>query len=113
MDKAFHAQRVTNKIAAAEKSIDEAMALAAELLVEMKVAQDGLELSPVVTDTAFAKITEAMTQLAQARTSIVTGHKRLVKIADVAGIRTTGVYTSCPPGHIDADDTQSNLRAVG
>src|SRR5438093_294121 len=99
MEKVFHVQRVATKIASAEKSIDEAMTMAAELLVEMKTAQNGLELSPVVTDTAFAKISEAMTLLSQARTSMVTGHKRLVKIVDVSGLRTVGVGTmpGCEP----------------
>ena len=114
MEKAFHVQRVTAKIAAAEKSIGEAMAVAADLFVEMQAAQKGLELSPVLTDPSFAKITEAMTLLAQARTSMVTTHKRMAKIND----RVVGIYTdpNCPIGLLDdaEDATKATpLRVVG
>ncbi len=88
MEKAFHIQRIAAKIKATERSLDEAMANAAELMVEMKSAQDGFELGSVVTDSAFAKLAEAMAELAQARSGVVATHKRLVKIYDIAGLRT-------------------------
>ena len=70
MEKAFHVQRVAAKIKATERSIEEAMTLAADLMVEMKAAQDGLELGPIVTDSAFAKLAETMGDLAKARTEL-------------------------------------------
>ncbi len=93
MEKAFHVQRVAAKIKATERSIDEAMALAAELMIEMKSAQDGLELGPIVGDSAYAKLSQAIAELAQARSSMVTTHKRLVKIFDVCGLRTVAAGT--------------------
>lgn len=112
MEKAFHVQRLTAKIATAEKSIDAAMAAAADLFIEMQSAQSGLEVSPVMSDPAFAKITEAMTLLAQARTSVVTGHKRLAKL----GNRVVGVGTyECPPSIEEGDEDvgTAQLRRVG
>lgn len=93
MEKAFHVQRVAAKIKATERSIDEALAQAAELMIEMKSAQDGLELGPVVGDSAYAKLSQAIAELAQARSSIVTTHKRLVKIYDICDLRTVASTT--------------------
>jgi hypothetical protein len=93
MEKAFHIQRVAAKIKATERSVDEALAQAAELMVEMKAAQDGLELGPVVGDSAYAKLSQAIAELAQARSSIVTTHKRLVKIYDICDLRTVASTT--------------------
>jgi len=104
MEKGFHVQRVSAKIKATERSLDETLALAAELLVEMRTAQDGLELGPIITDSAFAKLTEAMTQLAQARSSMVATHKRLAKIHEVAGLRTIAGGTYFTTGALDQDE---------
>jgi hypothetical protein len=93
MEKVFHVQRVAAKIKATERSIDEAMVLAAELMIEMKSAQDGLEVGPVVGDSAYAKLSQAIAELAQARSSIVTTHKRLVKIYDICGLQTVASNT--------------------
>jgi gamma-glutamyl:cysteine ligase YbdK (ATP-grasp superfamily) len=93
MEKAFHVQRVAAKINAVERSLDDTLAQAAELLVEMKTAQQGLELGSVITDSAFAKLTEAMSELAQARSAVVATHKRLVKIYDVADLRAVAAGT--------------------
>ena len=114
MEKAFHVQRVSAKIAATEKSIDEAMAVAADLFIEMQAAQKGLELSAVLSDPSLAKITEAMALLAQARTSVVTSHKRMAKLNN----RVLGYGTSpaCPIGLLDDADEDANtapLRARG
>jgi hypothetical protein len=114
MEKAFHVQRLTTKISAAEKSIDEAMAVMADLLVEMHAAQKGFEVSPVLTDPAFAKITEAMSLLAQSRTSVVTGHKRMAKLHD----RVFAIGTSPVCLGLDIDEAEVSadvvpLRVVG
>jgi hypothetical protein len=93
MEKAFHIQRVAAKMKATEASIDEAMTLAAELMIEMKAAQDGLEVGAVVGDPAYAKLTQAMAELAQARSSFVGTHKRLAKIYDICGLRTVASTT--------------------
>ncbi|MDB5444721.1 MAG: hypothetical protein JWQ97_38 [Phenylobacterium sp.] len=106
MEKGFHVQRVATKIKATERSLDETLALAAELLVEMKTAQDGLGLGPIVTDTAFAKLTDAMGELAQARSSLVATHKRLAKIHEVAGLRTVAGGTYFTTGALDEEEAE-------
>ena len=116
MEKAFHIQRVAAKIKATERSLDETLVLAADLLVEMRAAQDGLEIGPIITDSAFSKLAEAMTELTQARSSMVTTHRRLQKIIDVAGLQTIagGTYLT-PVGTLDQDEAQVDapMRAVG
>jgi hypothetical protein len=103
MEKAFHIQRVAAKMKATERSIDEAMTLAAELMIEMKSAQDGLELGPIVGDSAYAKLSQAMAELAQARSSFITTHKRLVKIYDICDLRTVA-STTIPTSNFVRDE---------
>jgi hypothetical protein len=114
MEKAFHVQRVATKIKAAELAIDEALMLAAELVVEIRSAQDGLELGPIVTEGAFAKLAESIGQLTQARSSMVGTHKRLARIRQdrlptVAG----GIYQT--KGALERDDREDaeELRVAG
>jgi hypothetical protein len=114
MEKAFHIQRLTTKVSAAEKSIDEAMAVVADLMVEMQAAQKEFEVSRVLTDPSFAKIAEAMSLLAQSRTSVVTGHKRMAKLHD----RVVAIGTSPVCLGLDIEDAEVSaevlpLRVVG
>ena len=114
MEKAFHIQRVAAKIKATERSLDETLALAAELIVEMRAAQDGLELGPIITDSAFAKLTDAVGELAQARSSMVATHKRLAKIYDFAGLRTVCNTLPITMGaDMDEAEKPQQLQVVG
>ena len=89
MDKEICAQRVAVKVHAVERSIDDTLAMAAELMVEMRGANVELNLAAQVSDGAFAKLVEAMGELQAARSSVVASHKRMDKIREMAGIRTT------------------------
>jgi hypothetical protein len=106
MDKAFYVQRVVAKIQATEQSIDEAVANAAGLLMEIKSAQEGLELGPIVTDSAIAKLTEAMAEIAKARSSIVATHKRLAKISEVCNLRPYMGGTTYTTGALDREEAE-------
>jgi hypothetical protein len=89
MEKEIRAQRLAAKIHAVERSIDDALALAAELMIEARAASTEWKLAAQTTDTTFAKIVEAMGHLQTARTSAVGAHKRMEKVRDAMGIRTT------------------------
>ncbi|CAN7416000.1 hypothetical protein LJR225_002661 [Phenylobacterium sp. LjRoot225] len=81
------------KVHAVERSIDDTLALAAELMIEMRGACTDLNLAAQVSDGAFAKLVEAMTELQAARSSVVASHKRMDKIREALGLRTTGYTT--------------------
>jgi hypothetical protein len=89
MDKEIRAQRLAAKVHAVERSIDDTMALAAELMIEGRAASAEWNLAAQTTDAAFAKLVEAMAQLQAARTNVVGTHKRMEKVRDALGIRTT------------------------
>lgn len=88
MDKDIRAQRVAVKLHAVERSIDDTLALAAELMVEMRGACADLNLAAQASDGAFAKLVEAMSELQAARTSVVASHKRMDRIREAFGLRT-------------------------
>jgi hypothetical protein len=88
MDKEIRAQRVAAKLHAVERSIDDTLALAAELMVEMRGACVDLNLSAQVSDGSFAKLVEAMGQMQAARTNVVGSHKRMDNIREALGLRT-------------------------
>jgi hypothetical protein len=106
MDKDIRAQRVAVKLHAVERSIDDSLALAAELMIEMRGASTDLNLAAQVSDSAFAKVVEAMSELQAARTSVVASHKRLDKIREALGIRTTSqiVKLSAEPDQVEPSD---------
>jgi hypothetical protein len=91
MEKDIRVQRVAVKVHAVERSIDDTLALAAELMLEMHGACTDLNLAAQTSDGAFAKLIEAMTELQAARTSVVAAHKRMDKIREAAGLRPTAV----------------------
>ncbi len=103
MDKNIRAQRVAAKVHAVERSIDDTLVLAAELMVEMRGACVDLELAAQVSDGAFAKLVEAMGDLQAARTNVVASHKRMDKIREAVGLRTTAGID----GKISVDDPDS------
>jgi len=111
MDKQIRAQRVAAKVNAVERSIDETMALAAELMIEMRGACVDLELAAQVSDGAFAKLVEAMTELQSARTSVVASHKRMDHIREITGLRTTAGPMKYPEPTRTEEATVAALRA--
>lgn len=108
MDKDIRAQRVAVKIHAVERSIDDTLALAAELMVEMRAASSEMNLAAQTTDGAFSKVVAAMTELQAARSSVVASHKRMDKLREALGLRTVGGLS---PNKIDDEDEVAHLEA--
>ena len=104
MEKEIRVKRVADKVHAVERSIDDTLALAAELMIEMRGATVDLELAAQTSDGAFAKLVQAMTELQAARSSVVMSHKRMEKIREVTGVRTVGWVM---PGKIEFDEETS------
>ena len=88
MDKTMVAQGVANKLFSTEKSIDAAIAESAALLTGLMAAREELRLSATVGDTTSARIVEAMSLLAQARSTMVPAHHELDQLKLRVGIRT-------------------------
>lgn len=110
MDKDIRVQRVAVKLHAVERSIDDTLALAAELMLEMRGACTDLNLAAQTSDGAFAKLIEAMTELQAARTAVVASHKRMDKIRDAVGLRPVASIGLKPP-HIDDESDDAHLAA--
>jgi hypothetical protein len=91
MERQLWVKRIADRVKAGETKIDEAIASVMELVQEVQAAQGDMGVSPIVTDAAMMKLMQSLTALQSARTSVVGGHKRLDKIADDLGLRTTGV----------------------
>ena len=88
MEKELRVQRIANKVGAVERSIDDTLVLAAELMIEMRGAAGEMNLAAQLTDSTFAKLIEAMSELQTARTSVVSTHRRLDTIRESLGLRT-------------------------
>jgi hypothetical protein len=88
MEKELRVQRIATKVNAIERSIDDTVALAAELMIEMRGATGEMNLAAELTDSTFAKLVEVMSQLQTARTSMVSTHRRLDTIREALGLRT-------------------------
>src|ERR1700751_2905157 len=76
MEKELRVQRIATKVHAVERSIDDTLALAAELMIEMRGASGEMNLAAQLTDSTFAKLVEAMTELQAGRTSMGSTHRR-------------------------------------
>ena len=87
MEKELRVQRIATKVHAVERSIDDTLALAAELMIEMRGAAGEMNLAAELTDSTYAKLLEAMTTLSSARTSMVSTHRRLDTIREALGLR--------------------------
>jgi hypothetical protein len=109
MEKEIRAQRLATKVTAVERGIDDTLALAAELMIEGRAASTEWNLAAQATDSAFAKLIEAMGQLQAARTSVVATHKRMEKVRDAIGIRPTGLQ---PVKEIEADTGTAAMSEV-
>jgi hypothetical protein len=112
MEKDIRVQRVAVKVHAVERSIDDTLALAAELMLEMRGACVDLNLAAQVSDSAFAKVVEAMTALQAARTSVVASHKRMDKIREAMGLRPTAGLGGKPIIDDEADDAHLEATAI-
>jgi hypothetical protein len=94
MEKELRVQRIATKVHAVERSIDDTLALAAELMIEMRGAAGEMNLAAELTDSTYAKLMEAMTTLSSARTSMVSTHRRLDTIREALGLRTVGLLST-------------------
>ena len=113
MDKTMVAQGVANKLFATEKSIDAAIAESAALLTGLMAAREELRLSATVGDTTSAKIVEAMSLLAQARSTMVQAHHELDGLKLRVGIRTKMIGAIGKDLAINEDDRAvSHIRAA-
>lgn len=112
MDKEIRAQRVAAKVHAVERSIDDTLALAAELMVEMRGGCTDFNLSAQVSDGAFAKLVEAMTELQAARTNVVASHKRIDKIREALGLRPVATAGLKNLGSLEADAVEASASVA-
>jgi len=88
MEKELRVQRIATKVHAVERSIDDTLALAAELMIEMRGAAGEMNLAAELTDSTYAKLLEAMTAMQASRSSMVSTHRRLDTIREALGLRT-------------------------
>ncbi|HUO11160.1 MAG TPA: hypothetical protein VMU37_00235 [Caulobacteraceae bacterium] len=88
MDKVFVAKRVATKMRSAEHSVDTTMIEASELMGELLRARKELGVAANVGDAAIAKVSAALSLLAEARTSMVAAHSDLAEVQLRIGIRT-------------------------
>lgn len=88
VEKAFVAQRVATKLFATEAAVDAAMVETMEMMAELIQARKDLELSATVGNGASAKLADAVTALAAARTAVVEAHAQLDEVRQRIGIRT-------------------------
>jgi hypothetical protein len=109
MEKELRVQRIATKVHAVERSIDDTLVLAAELMIEMRGASGEMNLAAEMTDSTFAKLVEAMSMLQTARTSMVSTHRRLDTIREALGLRTVGVL-STGKGVIEDTDATAQLE---
>ena len=103
MEKELRVQRIATKVNAVERSIDDTLVLAAELMIEMRGASGEMNLAAELTDSTFAKLVEAMSTLQAARTGMVSTHRRLDTIREALGLRTVGLL-STGKGMIDESE---------
>lgn len=89
MEKEFWGKRVGNKFRAGEKQIDAAVVALMEVVSEVQQAQADLAVSAVATNPTLAKVMEAIMHLQEARTDMVSGHRRIEQLGNELGIRTT------------------------
>lgn len=88
VEKAFVAQRVANKLFATEAAVDAAMVETMEMMAELIQARKDLGLSATVGNGVSAKLGDAVSALAAARTAVVEAHLELDEVRQRIGIRT-------------------------
>lgn len=107
MEKALAAQKLANKLFATEAAVDAAMTEAMTLLTGMMETRKEFGLSATVGDVAAAKVAEAISTLAAAKSAIVVAHGEMADLKLRVGLRTKmiGVMDKPPTGpstqHLD------------
>jgi hypothetical protein len=96
MERQLWAKRVADKLVVTETKIDEAMRAMMDLVAEVQAAQTDMSVSPTHTDPALAKLMESLATLQSARSSAVSGHRRLARLAADLHMRTTGIGYDIP-----------------
>ena len=112
MEKELRVQRIATKVHAVERSIDDTLVLAAELMIEMRGAAGEMNLAAQLTDSTFAKLVEAMTELQAARTSVVSTHRRLDTIREGLGLRTVGGLVGKQTGAAEAEPVRAEASVA-
>jgi hypothetical protein len=87
MDKAFIAKRSQEKLVATEAAIDAALIETTQLLADLIQARSDLGAPLAFADEVQVKLTEAITALSSARTTMVGVHSGLVEAALRLGLR--------------------------
>lgn len=87
MDKAFIAKRSQEKLVATEAAIDAALIETTQLLADLIQARSDLGAPVAFADDVQVKLTEAITALSSARTTMVGVHSGLVEAALRLGLR--------------------------
>ena len=95
MDKAFIAKRSQEKLVATEAAIDAALIETTQLLAELIQARSELGAPMAFADDVQVKLTEAITALSSARTTMGGVHSGLVEAALRLGIRPRMVGPYC------------------
>ena len=112
MEKAFVVQRVANKVWSTENAVDDAMAQAATLMVELTSARQELRLSAGTLEKATADLVAAISALGQARPAMVEMNEELAEVKIRIGDRTklTGAWDKPKRA---PETTSESFRAVG
>jgi hypothetical protein len=115
MERQLWVKRIGDRVKAGETKIDEAIRSVMDLVVEVHAAQADARVSATVSDPALIKLMESLGALQAARTSVVSGHRRLDKIAGDLSLRTTGLgFDQKPPtNHHEADAEEGLERVYG
>jgi hypothetical protein len=88
VEKALAAQKLANKLFATEAAVDAAMTEAMTLLAGMMETRKEFGLSATVGDVAAAKVADAISTLAAAKSAIVVAHGEMADLKVRVGIRT-------------------------
>jgi hypothetical protein len=88
MEKTLVAQKVANKLFATEAAVDTATMEAMSLLAGMIEARKDAGVSSIVGDAAAAKVAEAISTLAAAKSALAVAHNEMADVKLRLGIRT-------------------------
>jgi hypothetical protein len=100
VEKALVAQKVANKLFATEAAVDAATMEAMSLLAGIMEARKEAGVSSIVGDAAASKIAQAISTLADAKSSIAAAHGEMADVKLRLGIRTKLIGVSDkPPGN--------------
>jgi chromosome segregation ATPase len=112
MEQAFVVQRVANKVWSSENAVDQALAEASALMIEITNARQELRLSAGTFDKTTADLVAAISALGQARTALVEMHEELAEVKIRIGDRTKLTGTWDKPKRAP-ETAAEGFRAVG